>query len=727
MRPPAHLTRIAALLLCLAAALSACSRTPPLPPTETPAPHGLAQPFLDAWLGAGGASVGPPRSAPLWIDGKQVQLFERLIITATGADSAAAEPLAEGWEQRYPAAILGAAPSPQRATLALAEGQGAVAAPLRPLDIAVSAPGYSGPALLQLYDEGLRPAGSLELNLEEGQAVVSALPRGRLGPQWAALSIDGQLAGAQSALFTLDAATELETGQGDLDALFPRLRGFMEADLVSYELNGSVVRGYRSPDNPLLWLRDHVYQGRGFRYFERDVTSLLDAFRAAQGLDGSFPDVIDYPERYVTANRKETESDLEYLFVQGVYEAWQMSGDDAWLRENLPAMRSAMRFSTSDPLRWDAERGLVRRPYTIDTWDFAYGPTTVSPDGKLAPRHWIEPDTIWGTFHGDNTGLAQSLELLARAEERVGDPALAAEWRAQGKGIMERLNALSWNGRFFTHFVPEDPAFTPAGVDPSAQLSLSNAYALNRGVLDQRQGQRIVEEYFGRRDFERAFAEWYSIDPPFPSGSYGMAGGKGENPGEYVNGGIMPLVGGELARGAFRYGMEPYGFDILRRYATLTELTGASYLWYFPNGSPGIQGPDTLATDGWGAGAMIGALFEGAAGFNDRASCYSDLFLAPRWAADESFREVRAVARYAASDGYAAYRWQREERAIRLSLSSSAEQAYVRVLIPKAVAKQPLRVSLDGAAVPAQIDQSGETPYVSVPVSGGSAEISIEW
>jgi hypothetical protein len=437
--------------------------------------------------------------------------------------------------------------------------------------------------------------------------------------------------------------------------------------------------------------------------------------------------VIDYPERFVTAFRKEVESDLEYLFVQGVYEAWQMSGDDAWLQENLEAMRRAVRYSTSSPLRWDAERGLLRRPYTIDTWDFAYGPTTTSPDGKPAPRHWIGPDTVWGTFHGDNTGLAQALELLARAEERVGDPALAAEWRVQRKGIIARLNELSWNGRFFTHFVPEDPAFTPAGVDAAAQLSLSNAYALNRGVLDERQGQRIVEEYFGRRDFERAFAEWYSIDPPFPAGSYGMAGGKGENPGEYVNGGIMPLVGGELARGAFRYGMEPYGFDILRRYAALTELTGGSYLWYYPDGRPGIQSPDTIATDGWGASAMIGALLEGAAGFTDRASRFDDLFLAPRWAADPSFSEVRAVARYAASDGYAAYLWRREERAISLSLTGSASQAYVRLLIPKDVAKLPLRVTRDGAAVPTQIDQAGETPYVAVPVEGGDAEIRIEW
>jgi hypothetical protein len=189
----------------------------------------------------------------------------------------------------------------------------------------------------------------------------------------------------------------------------------------------------------------------------------------------------------------------------------------------------------------------------------------------------------------------------------------------------------------------------------------------------------------------------------------------------------MPLVGGELARGAFRYGMEPYGFDILRRYAALTELTGASYLWYYPDGRPGIQGPDTLPSDGWGAGAMLGALIEGAGGISDRTSRFEDLILAPRWAADSAFETVRVVARYAASDSYVAYIWHREEGRITLDLTGTAGSAYVRILVPRDVSRKPLRVTLDGRAVPTMIDKAGETPYVAVPLSGGDAVIRIAW
>jgi hypothetical protein len=263
-------------------------------------------------------------------------------------------------------------------------------------------------------------------------------------------------------------------------------------------------------------------------------------------------------------------------------------------------------------------------------------------------------------------------------------------------------------------------------VDTDTQLSLSNAYALNREVLSFSEGRSIVESYFNRRDFERAFAEWYSIDPPFPEGSYGMAGRKGERPGEYVNGGIMPLVGGELARGAFRYGAEPYGFDILRRYAALLRLTGASYLWYYPTGQPGISGPDTLPTDGWGSGAMLGALIEGAAGVTDQSSGYRHLELSPRWSAATDINMVRVVARYGASDGYVAYTWRRASQRLTLDLTGSWQRARIRLLLPEE-ADGTITVQRDGAIVPTEIEQVGSSRYVLIEATGGNATVAVTW
>ncbi|MGB9738014.1 hypothetical protein [Chloroflexus sp.] len=685
----------------------------------------LTEPFRSAWQAAGGSRIGPPLGEPRWVDDTLVQYFATIRIVALPEGGAISERLPVDWRSSIPRPVIDLPTVPQRASLTLATPTD-VMQPLQPVRITLRIPAYSGLTTVQLYDAAGYLITQGVTTVSDGIGEITLFAGGTLGPQWAVALIDGRLAGARSRLFTLNAETFLSSGQSDIDSLYPRIRRLMAEARVSYELNGRLISGYRSPDNPLLWLRDHVYQGRGFRYFETDVTSLLDAFRDAQMPDGSLPDVIDYPERYVQAFRKEVESDVEFLYVQGVYEAWQMTGDDEWLRSHLPALRRAIEYITTNPLRWNAERGLVRRPYTIDMWDFAYGPTTMSPDGKPAPRHWIEPDTIWGTFHGDNTGLAYALFLLARIENRVGDPTQAKRYFDLSDQIMQRLNALAWNGRFFTHFIPEDATFVPAGVDAAAQLSLSNAYALNRRVLSVGQAQAIVETYYARRDFTRAFAEWYSIDPPFPPGSFGMAGGKGEQPGEYVNGGIMPLVGGELARGAFAFGFEPYGLDILRRYANLLRLTNASYLWYYPDGRPGISGPDTIPTDGWGASAMLGALFEGLAGVFDDASRYEEVIISPRWPVEPTVKQAYVVTRYPASTGYVAYRWQRDDRFLRLLITGSGRHATVRFLLPTDVGDR-LTMMVDNQPVTPLIEVIGNSRYAGVTLDRLNVEVTVTW
>ncbi len=595
----------------------------------------------------------------------------------------------------------------------------AVVAPLADVLVQLRAPGRDGAATLELTDAHGTVVGNWPVMLQAGVASLTVLPRGAPGPQRAVVRVGETIIARADPLFTLDPQTSITTGQPRIDELYPRIRAFMEQCVLEYPIDGVRVRGYRSPDNPLLWLRDHSYQSRGFRYFETDVTSLIDAFRRAQRPDGSLPDFLARRAAGVlAAGRKEVEADVEYLFVLAVYDAWQATGDDAWLRTNLAPMRRALVYTMSDPLRWDAARQLVKRPYTLDTWDFSYGPTTQDPtNGRPAPRHWIDDTTIWGIFHGDNTGLAFALERLALIEDRVGDPTRAVQARTDAAGIIERLNALSWNGAFYTHFVPLEP-FDAPGVDESRQLSLSNTFVLNRDLLTRQQGRAVVDEYFARGQLRgTTFAEWYSIDPPFPSGSYGLNGRPGEQPGEYVNGGIMPLVGGELARGAFRYGAEAYGFATLHRYHYLISSTGATYLWYYPEGNPGISGVDTIATDGWGASAMLAALIEGAAGVEDRAARFRDLRISPRWAAATDLTNAHVVVRYAASDAYVAYRWRLAPGQITIDLAGDADQRELRVLLP-AGAGAISNVTADDTPIAFTEEDRFGSRYVVVDASG---------
>ncbi|MEC8993720.1 MAG: hypothetical protein VX656_20945 [Candidatus Latescibacterota bacterium] len=82
------------------------------------------------------------------------------------------------------------------------------------------------------------------------------------------------------------------TGDRQVDALLPAVRSFLSQDTVDYCIDGQVVHGYRSPDCPALWIRDHSDMLRGARYFDPDMTSAVTHFAETQLGNGSFHDFV---------------------------------------------------------------------------------------------------------------------------------------------------------------------------------------------------------------------------------------------------------------------------------------------------------------------------------------------------------------------------------------------------------------------------------------------------
>ena len=464
--------------------------------------------------------------------------------------------------------------------------------------------------------------------------------------------------------------THISTGQPAFDEFFPRIRHFLEQDTMDLVIDGEAVRGYRSPDTPAVWLRDHSDMMRGFRYFEPDLVSAVTHFAETQAANGR---VFDYftnrPEKvpcerenWVKYVRVPVEADVEYRLVKATYLAWQTTGDDAWAEGMLPALERALAYAFSHPWRWDAERGLVKRPYTIDSWDFAY---TAGAHDWL--QFQIDEHTFWGIMHGDNSGFYEACQLLARLCARLGRPGRARHWNHFAAELRERLLAHCWNGRFFTHFVKTTPVEIP-GVDEAAQLSFSNAMAINRGVTDAAQSASILREYEARKAATGAFAEWFSIDPAFPDGVFGdeklVAGA-------YCNGGIMPLVGGELARAYLESGMESHGVETLRQYHRMIAAKGETFLWYFPDGTASSiessTSPDAMPTDGWGSSSMLHGFLEGLVGVQDQGCRLDTVRLCPRWsAAGLSAAEARVG--YEASEAFFGYRYEETADGIGLEL-----------------------------------------------------------
>jgi hypothetical protein len=476
----------------------------------------------------------------------------------------------------------------------------------------------------------------------------------------------------------------IRTGRTGIDGLVPLIRGFLEKDRFDLHVDGQWIRGFRTPDARSLWIRDHSDMMRAGRYFEPDMTSAVQHFVDTQSASGRIFDyVTTYPEKlpcerenWTKYVRVPVEADVEYRLVKAVFLAWQACGDLSWVARLMPPLERAMAYIQTHPWYWSAEHGLVKRAYTIDTWDFAY----------TAGRHeWLQfqitDDTYWGLMHGDNSGYYEAFRLMAALYRRLGREELASSWAARAAELRLRLNRACWNGRFYTHFVKLTPVAIP-GVDEAAQLSLSNAMDINRGAADHAQAVSILQEYIRRRASTKAFAEWFSIDPPFPDGVFGDAKLVA---GAYCNGGIMPLVGGELARAAFEHGFEAYGVDILTRYHRMIAEKGETYLWYFPDGTAAAvdtsTSPEASPTDGWGSSAMLWALVEGLAGVVDAGCGFDAVALAPRWVA-AGVDEAEVSVGYAASKRGVGYLFRLRPGGVTLDVEADGATVHAHVLVP---------------------------------------------
>jgi hypothetical protein len=400
--------------------------------------------------------------------------------------------------------------------------------------------------------------------------------------------------------FRVDAATKLHDQAGFsglMQMLYYTMIRDVERSAVKY--NGRIYRYF------VPWLRDHVHVMKGMKYFESYLRDGVDLYRDSQRADGMIWDNVyartEHPNywevRFTEGDfirifddhsaefkRIPVENDVEYLFVEGLYYTWKATADDGWMAESLDAAVRAMNYPINNPWRWSEKYQLLKRGYTIDTWDFqAADDCTVAGDAMR-----IHPEkTHFGVMFGDNTGYAVGCDYLAEMLEHVGRGDEAAAFRQRGKEIRQRLDALSWNGEFFTHHVPEHPdRKRDLGVDEKTQVSLSNAYSLNRRI-SQEQASAIIRTYQRIRDNLPAGSpgEWYTIYPPFGKG-YGGHNGMYQ----YMNASVTPIVAGELAHGAFERGYERYGADILKRLITLGERFGgqfySSYTGAFPQRAP---------------------------------------------------------------------------------------------------------------------------------------------
>jgi hypothetical protein len=379
---------------------------------------------------------------------------------------------------------------------------------------------------------------------------------------------------------TLNVMVDCQSGIDDAGGKFRRLLDMLHWTMTRRtETNAFWFQG-RPYRFFVGWLRDHVHTLKGMKYFYGNLLDGIDLYADSQRKDGMIwdntgsrtpdPNTWEWQFGYGDFIRKvnndtgefkriPVENDVEYLFVEGLYYTWKATGDDEWMCGKLDAAIRAFDYSTSSPYRWSEKYRLLKRGYTIDTWDFQTAEDTAIT-GHAMVVHLGK--SRFGIMHGDNTGFAIGCEYLAEMLDHAQRPTDASKYRKLGAQIRKRLDKVAWNGRFFTHHVPEDRSVKrDLGVDESTQVSLSNAYDLNRNITHE-QCVEIIRTYQRiRKQMPKSSpGEFYQIFPPFQKGFGGH-----NSLWEYMNGGVTTIVAGELAHGAFEHGFEDYGVDILRR------------------------------------------------------------------------------------------------------------------------------------------------------------------
>lgn len=536
---------------------------------------------------------------------------------------------------------------------------------LRPLD-RVALSGAKGGTVV------VRDGAGREYVRAKAAASVPFTVAGALGTHVAAL-LDTKGREREALRFRVDAETAIADRKGE----FSRLLTMLRYTMIHWHETGNHLVDGRIYSFFVCWLRDHVHTLKGMKYFHPELRSAIELYRDTQRDDGMIWDNIyarhpgatvwdqrfeyggfirQLPEKTLEMKRIPVENDVEYLYLEGIYWTWKATGDTGWMRSHLPSALKAVAYSLKDAYRWSTSEQLLKRGFTIDTWDYQTAEDAALVGGDMMA---VKPGaTRFGIFHGDNTGMHAALGYLAEMLDAAGRPKDAEKHRRIAQGIKQRLDALAWNGRFYRHHLPEDRAVVrELGVDTEAQVSMSNAYALNRGVT-QEQAEAIIGEYQRIKASlpKGSNGEWYAIHPWFTKGFK-------DQQGQYMNGGVNVITAGELAHGAFERGFEAYGVDILRRVAALAERHDG-YLhccfagWHPPKPEraftpldlAAVANADTAAT---GAPGVPGWTNEGPNDLHEMPSGDLEFEAVPYRVIDPAANGRRAVMALSSKDGYA--------------------------------------------------------------------------
>jgi hypothetical protein len=258
--------------------------------------------------------------------------------------------------------------------------------------------------------------------------------------------------------------TSFSAGTGEYGVMLSSLEQIM----IKYQEPWKDTFGGKRRNVFVPWIRDHVHVMKAMKYIDPEMTSFIDWFLENQTSEGIYFDYYfplnyggtgnrkkifhqrywkEFPEDSIEMHRLPVEADLEYLLVEGVYAVWQSSGDTDYVKKWLPTLVKGMNYSMTDPLRWSKKHQLVKRGYTLDTWDFMQLPYDrdeyTRRGGNVQKGIFdIDENTPMGVMHGDNSGMYAAARQLSKMFEAAGNKQEARKWLATAAHFRKRTNEL---------------------------------------------------------------------------------------------------------------------------------------------------------------------------------------------------------------------------------------------------------------------------------------------
>lgn len=491
---------------------------------------------------------------------------------------------------------------------------------------------------------------------------------------------DGGSEYARHGGFRLECATSVVTNRDDLNQLYGQIEEGLKQSVDVTVVDGRRVTHFKHADNTRENIAYPVWPMNALRYYLADVQSVHEVHYEYQYPNGSLPDHIysdNYPCPLTSRRLRSCMGDLEVGAGSTLYRAWQAHGDDAWMSRMLPRLEAALEYVLSDPGTYDVEHGVIKRPHTLDEWDINF-----SASGEQGC--FITDDTVYVIMQGDTSSLHETACCLAEVYKHLGREDRASRWAMMARHFKKLGNELFWDGRKYLHHIHLDP-FDHGDFDERDQLSMSSAFAINRGFADHEQAVSIIKEYLRRAETTGDRFPWWSLQPGYPDelGYFKDKPRCERGQGNYANGGLFPWVGAELCRGAFRHGMEDVAVGLLKDLQYVLQRDhGALFTWYDLQGNAAINAAHNQTNyDAFGFFAWVQAYVEELAGIQSVGKCFEKVMCCPRWPVTGA-HEAWAVANFPASETYFAYRYTVNDDTITLIYTGTGSEVDFRILLP---------------------------------------------